>query len=223
MYLTQRFIIAWRVWLTDHLTGDWLDGQAYYRGRFIDDTIDNPDQRIQQDIDTFTAGSGDVANKPSNGTRSTLLFGAVEAVVSVISFTAILWNLSGPLTFFGFTLDKAMFGIVIVTVLVATIVAFWMGRPLIGLSFRNERFNAAFRYALVRLARRRRGGGLLPWRAAERQQLRQRFSPIIDNYRRYVRRSIGFNGWNWSISQAIVVAAVDVQAPRLVRRGDQVR
>ena len=101
MYLTQRFIIAWRVWLTDHLTGDWLDGQAYYRGRFIDDTIDNPDQRIQQDIDTFTAGSGDVTNKPSNGTRSTLLFGAVDAVVSVISFTAILWNLSGPLTVFG--------------------------------------------------------------------------------------------------------------------------
>ena len=71
MYLTQRFIIAWRVWLTDHLTGDWLDGQAYYRGRFIDDTIDNPDQRIQQDIDTFTAGSGGVTNVPSNGSRST--------------------------------------------------------------------------------------------------------------------------------------------------------
>ena len=110
MYLTQRFIIAWRVWLTDHLTGDWLDGQAYYRGRFIDDTIDNPDQRIQQDIDTFTACSGGVTNVPSNGSRSTLLFGAVYSVVSVISFAAILWNLSGPLNVFGlFTLDRAMF------------------------------------------------------------------------------------------------------------------
>ena len=63
IYLTQRFIIAWRVWLTDHLTGDWLDGRAYYRGRFIDDTIDNPDQRIQQDIDIFTAGVGGVAER----------------------------------------------------------------------------------------------------------------------------------------------------------------
>ena len=151
LYLTQRFIIAWRVWLTDHLTGDWLDGRAYYRGRFIDDTIDNPDQRIQQDIDTFTAGTGGVTNVPSNGSRSTLLFGAVEAVLSVVSFAAILWKLSGPLTVFGLTFPKAMFWIVVTIVLVATVFAFWIGRPLIWLSFRNERTNAAFRYALVRL------------------------------------------------------------------------
>ena len=54
----QRFIIRWRVWLTHRLTGDWLDGDAYYRGRFVDDPIDNPDQRIQQDIDIFTTGTG---------------------------------------------------------------------------------------------------------------------------------------------------------------------
>ena len=54
----QRFIIRWRVWLTDRLTADWLDHRAYYRGRFIDHTIDNPDQRIQQDIDIFTTGWG---------------------------------------------------------------------------------------------------------------------------------------------------------------------
>ena len=58
IYLTQRFIIAWRVWLTGHLTDDWLDGKAYYRDLFIDNTIDNPDQRIQQDVDIFTAGVG---------------------------------------------------------------------------------------------------------------------------------------------------------------------
>ena len=69
----------------------------------------------------------------------------------MISFAAILWNLSGPLTLLGFTLPKALFWIVFVYVLIATIVAFWIGRPLIRLSFRNELFNAAFRYALVRL------------------------------------------------------------------------
>ena len=56
IYLMQLFIIRWRVWLTDRVTGDWLDHRAYYRGRFIDHTIDNPDQRIQQDIDIFTTG-----------------------------------------------------------------------------------------------------------------------------------------------------------------------
>jgi putative ATP-binding cassette transporter len=215
LYLTQRFIIAWRVWLTDHLTGDWLEGRAYYRGRFIDDTIDNPDQRIQQDIDTFTAGTGGVTNVPSNGSRSTLLFGAVEAVISVMSFTAILWKLSGPLPIFGFTLGKAMFWIVIVTVLFATVIAFWIGRPLIWLSFRNERTNAAFRYALVRLRDAAEAVGFYRGERAEREQLRQRFVPIITNYRRFVRREIGFNGWNWSISQAVVVVPWIIQAPRL--------
>jgi vitamin B12/bleomycin/antimicrobial peptide transport system ATP-binding/permease protein len=215
LYLTQRFIIAWRVWLTDHLTGDWLNGHAYYRGRFIDGTIDNPDQRIQQDIDTFTAGTGGVTNVPSNGSRSTLMFGAVEAVISVISFAAILWKLSGPLGILGFTLPRAMFWIVIGTVLVATVVAFWIGRPLIWLSFRNERTNAAFRYALVRLRDAAEAVGFYRGEHAERGQLRQLFRPVISNYRRFVRREIGFNGWNWSISQAIVVVPWIVQAPRM--------
>jgi len=98
LFMMQRFMLAWRVWLTDRLTGDWLTGQAYYRGRFIDERIDNPDQRIQSDIDIFTAGVGPLPNTPNNTTGSTLLFGAIDAVVSVISFTAILWHAVNPLT-----------------------------------------------------------------------------------------------------------------------------
>ena len=98
LFVTQRFMLAWRAWLTDRLTGDWLDGKAYYRGRFIDDTIDNPDQRIQYDIDIFTAGVGGLPNTPGNTSTSTLLFGSVDAIASMISFTAILWSLSGTLT-----------------------------------------------------------------------------------------------------------------------------
>ncbi|GFG75991.1 ABC transporter ATP-binding protein/permease [Mycobacterium botniense] len=215
IYLTQRFIIAWRVWLTDHLTNDWLDGRAYYRDLFIDNTIDNPDQRIQQDIDIFTAGAGGTPNIPSNGTGSTLLFGAVESVVSVFSFTAILWNLSGRLNVLGVEIPRAMFWTVIIYVLVATIVAFWIGRPLIWLSFRNEKLNAAFRYALVRLRDAAEAVGFWRGERAERSQLWQRFTPIIDNYRRYVRRTIGFNGWNWSMTQLIVPLPWVIQAPRL--------
>ncbi|MDI3315795.1 MAG: ABC transporter ATP-binding protein/permease [Mycobacterium sp.] len=215
IYLTQRFIIAWRVWLTDHLTKDWLDGHAYYRDLFIDNTIDNPDQRIQQDIDIFTAGAGGTPNIPSNGTESTLLFGAVQSVVSVISFTAILWNLSGRLTIFTVDIPRAMFWAVLVYVLAATIIAFWIGRPLIRLSFRNEMLNAAFRYSLVRLRDSAEAVGFWRGERAERSQLWQRFTPIIDNYRRYVRRTIGFNGWNWSMTQIIVPLPWVIQAPRL--------
>ena len=78
LFLMQRFMLRWRAWLTDRLTGDWLDGKAYYRARFIDDTIDNPDQRIQQDIDIFTAGVGPLPNTPNNTSAATLLFGAIS-------------------------------------------------------------------------------------------------------------------------------------------------
>jgi vitamin B12/bleomycin/antimicrobial peptide transport system ATP-binding/permease protein len=215
IYLTQRFIIAWRMWLTAHLTDDWLDGRAYYRDLFIDNTIDNPDQRIQQDIDIFTANAGGTPNIPSNGTGSTLLFGAVNAVASVISFAAILWNLSGNLNVLGVDLPRAMFWTVLVYVLVATVVAIWLGHPLIRLSFNNEKLNAAFRYALVRLRDAAEAVGFYRGERVERAQLWRRFTPIIDNYRKFVRRTIIFNGWNWSVSQAIVPLPWVIQAPRL--------
>ncbi|ORW95801.1 multidrug ABC transporter ATP-binding protein [Mycobacterium sp. IEC1808] len=215
IYLTQRFIIAWRVWLTAHLTDDWLEGKAYYRDLFIDNTIDNPDQRIQQDIDIFTANAGGTPNIPSNGTGSTLLFGAVNAVASVISFAAILWQLSGNLELFGFELPRAMFVTVLVYVLVATVVAVWLGHPLIWLSFNNEKLNAAFRYALVRLRDAAEAVGFYRGERVERAQLWRRFTPIIANYRKFVRRTIIFNGWNWSMSQIIVPLPWVIQAPRL--------
>jgi vitamin B12/bleomycin/antimicrobial peptide transport system ATP-binding/permease protein len=215
IYLTQRFIVAWRVWLTGHLTDDWLDGRAYYRDLFIDETIDNPDQRIQQDVDIFTAGAGGTPNAPSNGTGSTLLFGAVQSVISVVSFAAILWHLSGTLSFQGIALPRAMFWIVVVYVFAATIITFIIGRPLIWLSFRNEKLNAAFRYALVRLRDAAEAVGFYRGERVERAQLTRRFDPIIVNYRKFVNRSIAFNGWNLSVSQTIVPLPWVIQAPRL--------
>ncbi|MCV7377334.1 multidrug ABC transporter ATP-binding protein [Mycobacterium alsense] len=215
IYLTQRFIIAWRMWLTAHLTDDWLDGRAYYRDLFIDKTIDNPDQRIQQDIDIFTANAGGTPNIPSNGTTNTLLFGAVNAVASVISFAAILWNLSGDFNVLGVTFPRAMFWTVLIWVAVVTVVAIWLGRPLIWLSFNNEKLNAAFRYALVRLRDAAEAVGFYRGERVERSQLWRRFTPIIDNYRKYVRRTIIFNGWNWSVTQTIIPLPLAIQAPRL--------
>ncbi|MGA3254677.1 MAG: ABC transporter ATP-binding protein/permease [Mycobacterium sp.] len=215
LYLAQRFVIRWRMWLTDRLTTDWLEGRAYYRGRFIDETIDNPDQRIQQDIDIFTAGIGGSVNVPSVGTSSKLLFGAVHSVVSVVSFAAILWRLSGTLSVLGIAIPRALFWVVLVHVLVATVIAFWIGRPLTGLSFRNELFNAAFRYALVRLRDAAEAVGFYRGERAERAQLTNRFDSTIANYRQYVRRTIGFLGWNVTVTQMVSPLPFIVQAPRL--------
>ena len=216
LFVTQRFMLRWRTWLTDQLTGDWLDGKAYYRTRFIDDTIDNPDQRIQADIDIFTAGVGALPNTPNNTASSTLLFGAVSSIAAMISFTAILWNLSGPVTLplIDMELPKAMFWIGIVYILFATVVAFWIGRPIITLSFNNEKFNAIFRYALVRLRDASEAVAFYRGEVAERTGLRRRFAPIVANYKKYVNRLAAFLGWNLSISQAQELIPYIVQFSR---------
>ncbi|MUL65031.1 multidrug ABC transporter ATP-binding protein [Mycobacterium sp. CBMA 234] len=216
LFLTQRFILAWRAWLTDRLTGDWLDGKAYYRSRFIDDTIDNPDQRIQSDIDIFTAMVGPLPNTPNNMSTSTLLFGAINAITSMVSFTAILWNLSGTLTLAGVSIPRAMFWIGLTYVLIASVFAFWIGRPIIWLSFNNEKFNAAFRYALVRMRDSAEAVAFYHGEIAERTGLRRLFAPVVDNYKRYVNRMIGFNGWNLSMSQIIVPLPYILQFPRFM-------
>ena len=217
IYLTQRFIIRWRMWLTDRVTCDWLDDRAYYRTRFTDSDIDNPDQRIQYDVDIFTAGVGSSPNTPMVGTSSTLLFGAINSLVTVVSFTVILWNLSGPLTAFGLTLGHALFWVVLIYVVFATIIAFWIGHPLIRLSFRNELTNAVFRYALVRLRDAAEAVGFYRGEDAERGLLRTKFAAIITNYRRFVNRTIALTGWNLSMSQIINPLPLVIQAPRLFK------
>ena len=215
VYLMQRFIIRWRVWLTHRLTADWLDGDAYYRGRFVADPIDNADQRIQQDIDIFTTGTGPETNTPQVGTAQTFLFLGIFSFVSLFEFVPILWSLSGPLTAFGVTVPRALFWMALIYVLFTTIVAFWIGHPLIRLSFRNELTNAAFRYALIRLRDAGEAIGMYRGQGAERRQLMNRFAAVIANYRAFVRRSIAFMGWNRSMSQIVDPLPIVVQAPRV--------
>ena len=103
--------------------------------------------------------------------------------MSVFSFGAILWRLSGPLTLGTITLPRALFWVVIVYVLAATIIAFVIGRPLIRLSFMNELLNAGFRYALVRLRDASAAVGLYRGENAERNVLNGRLSAVMDELR----------------------------------------
>ena len=217
IYLMQRFIIRWRVWLTDRLTSDWVSGDAFYRGRFLDHPVDNPDQRIQLDIDSFTGCTGQGTNTPTVGTSATLLFGAINSLVSVVAFTPILWGLSGPLTLFGITVGHALFWIALAYVFATTVIAFWIGRPLIRFSFRNEMTNAAFRYALVRMRDSAEAISFYRGERAEKAVLRTRFRAVIANYRGFVARSLTLLGWNQAISQIINPLPLIVQAQRLFR------
>jgi len=203
MYLTQRFMMRWRVWLTRRFIDDWLSDLSYYRAQFSGRPIDNPDQRIQQDVDVFTAGVGGTPNNPIFNSGNTLLFGAVEAVLSVLSFGPILWRLSEPVSIGGMTLPRALFWIVVVYVLVATIIAFAIGRPLIRLSYLNELRNAGLRYALVRVRDAGSAIGLYRGEPAERSVLKSRLDSVMDNYRGWLNRMMLYFGWNVSVSQTI--------------------
>ena len=108
-----------------------------------------------------------------------------------------------------------MFWSVFVYVAFATVIAFWLGRPLIRLSFNNEKFNAAFRYALVRLRDAAEAVALYRGEEPERRQLRDRFEPVVSNYKRFVNKTMVFTGWNLSMSHIIIPLPWMLQAPRL--------
>ncbi|MDD0975748.1 ABC transporter ATP-binding protein/permease [Pseudomonas fontis] len=201
-YVTQAFTIRWRVWLNQQMTDDWMAGDAYYRGQFLSEPVDNPDQRIELDVNTFVTGSVSLA------------LGAVSALVSLVAFTAILWGLSAPLQVWGEEIPRAMVFAVYLYVIVATLIAFRLGRPLIRLNFLNEKLTANFRYALVRLREYAENIAFYRGSAIERQTLLGRFFALIDNVWSLVYRSLKFDGFNLAVSQTAVVFPFILQAPR---------
>ncbi|GAC1427220.1 MAG: ABC transporter ATP-binding protein/permease [Burkholderiaceae bacterium] len=205
-YLRQAFQIRWRVWLTDMLIERWLDKQTYYRSQYVPEHVDNPDQRIQQDVESFVASS------------LTLSMGLLDSLVSLFAFSIILWGLSGSLALFKWEIPRAMVFMVYLYVIVATVFALKIGRPLIRLSFLNEQFNANFRYALIRL--REYGESIAFYRgeAVERSNLLSRFGNVIGNMWAIIFRSLKFQSFNLAISQAAVVFPFIVQAPRLLSK-----
>jgi vitamin B12/bleomycin/antimicrobial peptide transport system ATP-binding/permease protein len=201
-YISQAQIIHWRLWLNERVVGDWLTGTAYHRGRFVSTAIDNPDQRIQQDITSYTSDS------------QSLALGAVSSVVTLVSFTIILWSLSGPLTVFGFQIPRAMVFLAYLYVIIATVFAIRIGRPLIRLNFLNELLTASYRYALVRIRDNSENIAFYRGEPVENAGLMTRFAAVIANTWAIVFRSMKFQGFNLVISQIAVVFPVVIQARR---------
>jgi putative ATP-binding cassette transporter len=214
-YAGQAFDIHWRVWLNERLTGDWLGARAYYRSHFVGEPVDNPDQRIEQDIALFVTSSRSLA------------IGALSAMVSLVAFTAILWNLSGPLDVAGVEIPRAMVFMVYLYVIVATLFAFKIGRPLILLNFLSERLTANFRYALLRLRENAENVAFYQGEAVERATLWTRFSAYIANLWARVYRGLKFDGFNLAVSQVAVVFPFLLQAQRFfsgaIKLGDVIQ
>ncbi|GAA3569557.1 ABC transporter ATP-binding protein/permease [Microlunatus spumicola] len=202
----QLQVIRWRQWTNGQVLTDWLSGTAYHRARYITEPIDNPEQRIQADVDSFT------------DTSQTLVYGLISAMLGLVSFSIILWGLSGPLQIGGITFPRALIFIVYIYVIVGTVVVIRIGRPLIRLSFLAERLNASYRYSLIRVRDHSEAIALYGGEGVEERGLMNRFSAVIANVWAIVFRNLKFNGTNLVISQIAVILPYIVQAPRFFTR-----
>ena len=217
-YLTQLLEVRWRAWMTANYLQRWLADDAFYKlelARFSRtdsgaakpaSVSDNPDQRIQEDINLFTTYS------------ISLSMGLLNAVVTLLSFIGILWSLSGA---FAFTLGGASYSIpgfmVWMAVLYCTagsIVTHFIGRPQIRLNFQQQRVEADFRHHMVRVREYSESIALDKGEAVERAQLDTRLSAVLANYLKLIKKQKNLVWFTNFFGQAAVVFPFIVAAPR---------
>jgi putative ATP-binding cassette transporter len=205
-YLNQWLQIRWRRWLTRHFLDEWLADRAYYRISLTTDRAaigtDNPDQRIAEDLRDFVAST------------LSLGIGLLSNVVSLFSFIGILWGLSGDYPIFGLRIPGYMVWVAIIYAAIGTTLTHLVGRPLVKLSFRQQRVEADFRYALVRLRENVEGIALYGGEAEEKLNLRDLFVHVIDNWWAIMRRTKLLNSLIAGYNQAAVIFPIIVAAPR---------
>jgi putative ATP-binding cassette transporter len=170
IYFQQMLIIEWRTWLTERYLGNWLKDRAYYRLQLLDRGTDNPDQRIADDLNIFV------------DLTLSLSLGLLSAVVTLVSFVGILWVISGALTVAGVEIPGYMVWVAVAYAVVGTWLTHLIGRPLIGLDFNQQRFEANFRFALVRLRENAEGVALYRGEGGELENFRARFANVIANW-----------------------------------------
>ncbi|MBI2960897.1 MAG: ABC transporter ATP-binding protein/permease [Betaproteobacteria bacterium] len=206
IYLTQMLEMRWRVWLTREYVGEWLDKQVYYRMELVNQGTDNPDQRIAEDLRLFTDGT------------LNLSLGLLTSVVTLASFIAILWNISGPLVFMlgasEITIPGYMVWAAVLYAVVASVLTHTIGRPLIDLNFQKERREADFRFSMVRLREHAEGVALYRGEEPEQRGLLERFELIRANWWELMRYTKRLTYFTAGYTQIAIIFPFMVAAPR---------
>jgi len=173
-YLNQMLEIRWRRWLTDRYLSAWLSDGAYYRMQLQGGETDNPDQRIAEDVQLLASHT------------LGLFTGGLRAVVTLVTFVAILWGLSGSfvVTVAGHTirLPGYMVWVAILYATLGTLVTDWLGRPLVRLNYDRQRYEADFRFSLVRFRENTEGVALYRGEADEFRGFRALFEAVVRNW-----------------------------------------
>lgn len=205
VYLKQALQIRWRYWMSTRYLDRWLAHRAYYRieqGRLSD----NPDQRIAEDLHALTSDT------------LSLVLGFISSSVTLFSFIHILWSVSGPLSFSAlgqsWVIPGYMVWFVIAYAAIGSGLVWWIGRPLVGLSFNQERFEANFRFGLIRVREHAEAVALYRGEPQERAQLTARLDDIRENWWNIMRLTKKLNVAVNFYGQFAVIFPMLVSAPR---------
>jgi len=204
LYLRQMLEIRWRRWLTDRWIGDWLADRAYYLMRHVETGTDNPDQRIAEDLRLFVAASLELS------------LDLLSSLVTLASFIGILWTISGSLAIPGTALEVPAY--MVWAALLYALLGSWLthrvGRPLARLNFLQQRYEADFRFGLVRLRESAEGVALYRGEADEAHRLSERFSDVWRNWWEIMRRRKKLGSLTAGYAQAATLFPFIVAAPR---------
>ena len=205
-YLQRILHIRWRRWLTGRFLRNWLDDQAYYRLQLSQATPDNPDQRISDDLNRFATQSLDLS------------LGLLSAFVTLVSFLSILWTLSGALTIpLGGVLiyiPGYMVFAALIYAVVGTMLTRWIGRPLVQLTFDQQRYEADFRFSLVRLRENAENVAFYGGEARELDTFLSRFARVVANWWGIIKRRKRLAWFTIGYEQLATVFPFLVAAPR---------
>jgi vitamin B12/bleomycin/antimicrobial peptide transport system ATP-binding/permease protein len=205
LYLTQWLQIRWRRWLTRHFLDEWLHGANHYRMQLQGDAADNPDQRIAEDVKLFVDRTLDIG------------LSLLNAVVTLCSFVVILWGLSAaaPLHLFGkeYAIPGYLVWAALIYAVFGTALTQWIGSPLVRLDFRQQQFEADFRFNLVRTRENSEQIALMRGDRVERLGLWERFHHVVENWYGIMSRTKRLTAFTSSYSQAAVVFPYILVAP----------
>jgi putative ATP-binding cassette transporter len=205
LYLNQWLQIRWRRWMTDRYLGGWLHDANHYRMQLLGDAADNPDQRIAEDTQRFVEQTLQLG------------IGLLSAVVTLVSFVFILWGLSNeaPLHLFG--RDIAIPGYLVwgalIYAILGTTLTHLIGWPLVGLNFQQQRYEADFRFNLVRARENAEQIALLHGEPVERTRLLSRFGLVVENWLGIMQRTKKLTAFTATYSQASVIFPYVLVAP----------
>jgi vitamin B12/bleomycin/antimicrobial peptide transport system ATP-binding/permease protein len=194
-YLNLWLQIRWRRWMTQTYLRQWLNTANHYRMQLIGDAADNPDQRIAEDLKMFVQQTLSIG------------IGILNSVVTLCSFIFILWNLSeeAPLHLWGITIPGYLVWAALIYATFGTVLTHRIGWPLIPLNFQQQRYEADFRFNLVRTRENSEQVAALHGEAAERERHLDRFGQVVGNWIGIMKRQKRLQFFTQSYGQASVI------------------